>query len=273
MDFDGTLKPLDQPVHPLDLQVLKFLGDQGIYRVIATGRSINTFLKEWNPLISIDYLISSSGIATSKFSLEGHLEILQKSTFTASDADNALQIARELELSFCVSPPPPEAHLFYYLGPPHGELPFSFRARVRQYQGWAFPFSGDLHFPLGQILIIGSQENIQKAADLIRAKAPTLSFVTTFSPYGDPDFWLEIFPPGISKGNAAATLAQSLNLEPHDALALGNDFNDQALLEWAGLAFICPGAPNLLLEKFKNIPLGEPPLHYILHNYFKISLS
>lgn len=88
--------------------------------------------------------------------------------------------------------------------------------------------------------------------------APGLSVIRSSSPFGDGHIWLEIFPPGISKGRAAAALAEQLGLGPDQAVAFGNDFNDRDLLKWAGKAFVTEDAPSEMTNLYPTIaPAGQ----------------
>jgi hydroxymethylpyrimidine pyrophosphatase-like HAD family hydrolase len=264
MDFDGTLKPLDKPVAGEDLLALKALGASGCVRAIATGRSIRTFERDWDPSIEIDYLISSSGLALSSFGPDGHRSILKNHAFSPEDAKKAIDAAEELGLGFFLSFPPPLAHDFYYRLPPKNP-PSSFMARLGQYHRNARPFEGERGFPMAQVLLMGEPEVMKMAKKRFQEMAPGLSYVSCSSPYGDGSRWLEIYPEGVSKAHAAQALASLLGLSRNDAVALGNDYNDEDLLAWAGLSFVSEESPFELKKLYRNMPpAGKGPLDYAL---------
>jgi hydroxymethylpyrimidine pyrophosphatase-like HAD family hydrolase len=84
--------------------------------------------------------------------------------------------------------------------------------------------------------------------------SPGLSLIYSTSPMGDAALWLEIFPPGVSKGAAASRLAGSLGLSASDCLAIGNDYNDIDLLAWAGSAFLTADAAEALRPLYRPAP-------------------
>jgi hydroxymethylpyrimidine pyrophosphatase-like HAD family hydrolase len=263
-DFDGTLKPTDKPVSEKDLQALDTLGSLGVTRVVATGRTIETFLEDWNPDIRIDYLISSTGLGTSVFGPEGPRELLVSHTFTEEDANKAIEAAESIGLGFFLSFPPPEAHRFYIKHPEKDTLS-CFSLRADKYDSSSSPYRGERGFPMSQVLIMGSPELMARTRSIFKEQMPHLSFVISTSPYGDGAHWLEVYPPGVSKGKAAENLAGTLGFSSKDVVALGNDYNDIDLLSFAGEAFISSEAPPDLRKLYRNIPpAGTGPLAYVL---------
>lgn len=58
---------------------------------------------------------------------------------------------------------------------------------------------------------------------------------------------LDLLPPGCSKGQALARLAMQRGLAPEEVMAIGDNWNDQQMLEWAGHAVVMgSGAPALV---------------------------
>jgi hydroxymethylpyrimidine pyrophosphatase-like HAD family hydrolase len=264
MDFDGTLKPLRGEVSREDLTALRAIGEGGGIRVVATGRSIRTFERDWEPGLEIDYLISSAGLAVSSFSREGHGEILERRSFSKEDAALAVGAAEALGIGLVFCFPPPRTHAFYYRLP-KGEAPPSFSLMIAQSDREPIPWRGETDFPLGQVLLIAEPSLMRQKAAEFREAVPWLSYVFTTSPYDDGTLWLEVYPPGVSKGLAAARLAGRLGLGPADSVALGNDYNDRDLLEWAGAPFLSRTGPVDMLPLFRTMPAaGEAPLRHVL---------
>ncbi len=69
--------------------------------------------------------------------------------------------------------------------------------------------------------------------------------------------WIEIFPENVSKGQTTAWLAEMYGLGPDNSLAVGNDFNDEDLLEWTRNAFVVANAPQELRQKFREVPSND----------------
>ena len=61
MDFDGTLLRSDRTFSSIDLDALEQLGELGIIRTIATGRSLYSFNTAAARDLPVDYVIFSMG--------------------------------------------------------------------------------------------------------------------------------------------------------------------------------------------------------------------
>jgi hydroxymethylpyrimidine pyrophosphatase-like HAD family hydrolase len=60
-DLDGTLLRSDRTFAPSDVAALRRLGERGVVRVLATGRSLYSFAKVGAAAAPIDYLVFSTG--------------------------------------------------------------------------------------------------------------------------------------------------------------------------------------------------------------------
>jgi hydroxymethylpyrimidine pyrophosphatase-like HAD family hydrolase len=265
-DFDGTIKPHDPkaPVNPADLAALKRLGAEGWVRAVVTGRSLFSFATAWEPGLELDWLIFSSGSGFCPWGFSGPGAVLEARSLSPPEAESALRIALGLDFGFFAYLPPPDGHHFYYLKPP-ARVPSGFNTRLKTFAVQSRPFPAD-YFDrapadrpaLGQILLmIPSAEAARGEAELA-GRLPDLSLVCSASPFGDGCRWLEVLPPGVSKGRAAAALAERLDLDRGRTVALGNDHNDRDLLDWAGRAFVTRDAPPDLLARHQSIaPAGR----------------
>ncbi|MBN1837046.1 MAG: HAD hydrolase family protein [Spirochaetales bacterium] len=92
--------------------------------------------------------------------------------------------------------------------------------------------------------------------ELLRRNLRGLNVVRTTSPLDGRSRWIEVFPPQVLKSLAAAWLAERLRIDRGAVLALGNDFNDLDLLEWAPHGYLVGGAAPELLERFPQVCTG-----------------
>jgi hydroxymethylpyrimidine pyrophosphatase-like HAD family hydrolase len=264
MDYDGTLLPFQGKIADADIEASRALGRLGAVRAVATGRSVETFRKDWDPSFEVDYLISSSGLGLSKWGPEGHVELLESKEFAPVQARLAVELAREADLGFFLALPPPDTHRSFFQPPEGRPAAASFLARVKHSGDFVSPWDGSLERPLGQALVMGEAEIVRELEKRFHAEAPGLSTVICSSPYGDGTLWLEIYPGGVSKGQTAARLAARLGLAASDAVAMGNDFNDEDLLRWAGRAYVSEDSPEPLRTLYRRMPpAGRGPLAYV----------
>ena len=62
---------------------------------------------------------------------------------------------------------------------------------------------------------------------------------------------LDLLPPGVSKGSALQRLAASLGIDRKEVMAIGDNWNDVEMLEWAGQAVLMGNAAQELKTKAK----------------------
>ncbi|MEE8431526.1 MAG: HAD hydrolase family protein [Candidatus Desulfatibia sp.] len=67
MDLDGTLLCSDRTFDAVDLHALKQLGDQGVVRAIATGRSMYSFNTVADSNLPVDFVIFSTGAGVAQY--------------------------------------------------------------------------------------------------------------------------------------------------------------------------------------------------------------
>ena len=68
---------------------------------------------------------------------------------------------------------------------------------------------------------------------VIRGELDCLAVVRTTSPLDGRSRWIEIFSKGVSKALASSRIARDLGIREKTATAMGNDYNDLDLLQWA----------------------------------------
>jgi hydroxymethylpyrimidine pyrophosphatase-like HAD family hydrolase len=79
------------------------------------------------------------------------------------------------------------------------------------------------------------------------------SVLRTTSPLDGESLWIEIFPPEISKSSGVRWIAERHGLTGAESAAVGNDYNDHDLLEWAGCAYVVRDSPEHLRTAFTEV--------------------
>jgi len=265
-DFDGTIKPHDPkaPLAQADLTALKRLGAEGWVRAVVTGRSLYSFATAWEPGLELDWLIFSSGLGLCPWGALGPGAVMETRALEPPEAESALRAALALDFGFFAYLPPPDGHHFYYRKPP-SRIPAGFEKRLKIFaaQGRPFPLDFFDQVPavrpvLSQILLMVPEAEAARAEAELARQLPRLSLLASASPFNDGCRWVEVLPPGVSKGRASAALAERLGLGRERTVALGNDHNDRDLLDWAGRSFVVRDAPPDLLARHQSIaPAGQ----------------
>jgi hydroxymethylpyrimidine pyrophosphatase-like HAD family hydrolase len=245
-DLDGTLFQRDHKLSPRNLRTLVELGRRGKLRVIATGRNLFSARKVLPPDFPVDYVLFSSGAGIMDWPAQ---RLIRSVAMAAEEVGRAFRALAKRRLDFMLHRPIPENHHFLYY-PAGGGNP-DFEARKAVYA--PFASAGDLANPPSeacQLLAVEPPGRRPSAYEPVRAELSGLTVLRSTSPLDHRSCWIEVFPAEASKSKAAAWLAQERGVDPQGVLAVGNDWNDLDLLEWAGTPRLVAGAPPELAARF-----------------------
>jgi hydroxymethylpyrimidine pyrophosphatase-like HAD family hydrolase len=250
-DLDGTLFQRDRRVSPRNLQVLEELGRDGVLRVIATGRNLYSARKVLADSFPVDYLLFSSGAGIMEWPIQ---RLLRAVSMSREQVERALELLAGRELDFMLHQPIPENHRFSYFRHSGRENP-DFEARLAVYAEFAVPadMARPPEGPACQFVVVEPPDAEPSAYYDLRARLPGHTVIRSTSPLDGRSRWIEIFSPQVSKSQAAAWLAGERKIVRDRVLAVGNDYNDLDLLEWAPKACLVDGSPPELGEHFAVI--------------------
>lgn len=241
-DLDGTLFRSDHTVSKNDLKTLETLGEMGVVRVLATGRSIFSLQRSLSSRLPIDYLIFSTGLGVAHYPSPFE-NIILKNTLTAEEARSAALVLDDLNLDYMIQRPVPDNHVFEYRY--HGNGNKDFLTRIAYYKKYCAPLNNDtINFgSASQLLAIVPDKKGLIMLEAIKKRLPDHNIIKTTSPFDGKTLWIEIFPTSVSKSNAASWLSEKLQINREHVVAIGNDYNDEDLLEWAGTGYIVENGP------------------------------
>jgi HAD superfamily hydrolase (TIGR01484 family) len=249
-DLDGTFLHTGGAISAANLETLEDLGRRRILRVIATGRSLYSVYHVLPPTFPIDYLIFSSGAGILDWSTQN---LLVAHHLSGAEIAVALDLLFHEEIDFMMHQPIPDNHYFWYYAT--GRENPDFARRCQHYQLFATPFDpGSANVQQAcQFVAIDPNPGAQSKYDLLRQRLNTLKVIRSTSPLDGVSTWIEIFPTAVSKALASAWLAQQHHVQRARVLALGNDYNDLDLLQWAGSSFVVANAPADLQQQYRSV--------------------
>ncbi|MBN2415960.1 HAD family phosphatase [bacterium] len=262
-DLDGTLLNSEAAVSDRDRRTLELLGERGIVRVIATGRSYFSLQRVVPADFPVDYVICSSGA--------GILDWRDKTLLHSARLDGKAAASlsgrfRELDLDFMIQAPLPDNHHFRYHRTERANS--DFLSRIDLYREFAAPLDGNGSGPgpASQFIIITGPDPgvyVRLAAEL-----DGYEVVRTTSPLDHRSIWIEVFPAGVSKAHASQYLCDMIACSRERVLALGNDFNDLGLLRWAARSVVTANAPGELRDIFDvTSSHDDHGLSTVVHRY------
>jgi Cof subfamily protein (haloacid dehalogenase superfamily) len=250
-DFDGTLLRSDGTFSQRDIDALELLKQRGVKTAIATGRSLYSFNDSPGRDLSVDYIIFSSGAGVID-QAEGCL--LYQKNLSADMVSQALGFMQDSTFDFMLHHPVPDNHRFVFRRA-NGSNP-DFETRIGRYRKFAseinsMPVNG--FGEAAQFLAVVPPHETETGLELAQNGLPGLSVIRSTSPLDHKSTWIELFHPEVSKSRTAAWLVSELELNPASVMAVGNDYNDHDLLEWAAFSYVVENAPKALKSRFPQV--------------------
>lgn len=250
-DLDGTLLGPEGTFAQADLDALARLRGIGIRTAVATGRSLYSLMHSPAAGLPVDYVIFSTGAGV--IALPGR-NLLYRVNLSPQLVSRALDFLHGTSLDFMLHHPVPDNHHFVYRR--FNADNTDFETRIGRYREFGQPLdsiNGSGFGEAAQFLAVVPPGGAEQALIRIRRGLPELSVVHSTSPLDHASTWIECFHPAVSKGKTAAWLAAEIGVEATDTVAVGNDFNDVDLLEWAAHAFVVENAPDALRQRFRQV--------------------
>ncbi len=256
LDLDGTsLTPAHTFSEPL-MKTLKILQNEGIEIIFSTGRSYASSHRFALELGDCRYIINYNGARVFDF-LENR--VISQHTLPAKTVFDVLDFERAHALDT----------VFY-----HDDIIYN-----RGGQQHASFYENETYIDTDSIanwdtmtftkaLFIVPPEKSILYQDKAHAHFERVNIMTSASNY------LEIMPEGVSKATGVEAVLERINVSPDEAMAVGDQLNDLAMLNLVGTSFIMENATPQLKEQFDSsriIPSNaEDGVHQMLTRYFDL---
>jgi Cof subfamily protein (haloacid dehalogenase superfamily) len=261
IDMDGTLLPtFSQAISKRNAEALRSAQRAGIIVVIATGRrtAYTAPLLEGLGLRADTPLITSNGAVTR--TLGG--DPLDRSHLEA-------RVARGL----CGLLRPFGTLVFTFDMTGRGELVLEdFEQAHQRIALWVEANRNAIEIvqPLEKALedgndpiqgmVTGGVEKMREAEKVLKASEWSKSCEAVRTEYPARDLSIvDLLPPGVSKGWALERLARSLGIDRKETMAIGDNWNDVNMLEWAGQAVLMGNAAQDLRTLAKTSGWKQAP--------------
>ena len=249
-DLDGTLLGSDQQLSPANHDVLEVLGQQGILRVVVTGRSLFSCRRVLDRSFPIDLLVTSSGAGIFSFP---NFKLLFDQALTETEVSKSIEVLNALKLDFMVHDPVPDNHRFRWHQ--HTAHNPDFAHRLTVYEGHHRPIEEptEFHIASTQLVAVSLPGDNGSALPYLKQKLSELTVIRTTSPLDHQSTWYEIFPNNVSKSSAAVWVCSAFNVDSNEVFAIGNDYNDLDLLRWCSRSRVVANAPAELTSEFEIV--------------------
>lgn len=263
-DLDGTLLKNDKSISEADVAMLKHLGEQQIFRVVATGRNLKKVKEVIPDHVPFDYVAFSSGAGIYD---NRHHQLLYSRNIPSETVNLLSTHLVEKGISFFLFREVPlNAYCWYYKGKNECE---EFNRYFDSHNGLTeeLPASGKVFTGASQFLVIFRfPEQFLELRDELERHFPDLKILRASSPFETGYTWMEIFHQDVSKGNAIRFLCDHLNIKREATLGIGNDYNDLDLLDFTTFSYLVKNGPEELKQRYRPAPSNEDsPFSYCLN--------
>lgn len=245
-DLDGTITTLNGIVGKRNISTLHKLGELGIIRIIATGRSLHSAKMILPKNFPIDYLIFSTGCGIIDWK---NGQLIYSDSISEERIPDIYNYLINNNYDFMIHSIPPDTHKFTYQK--SEEFNADFERRFEKNKHHIIPDNKIMDQGAGQFLVILGSENFDEYFKIKNA-LPDFNVIRTTSPLDNKSIWVEIFAQTVSKGHATQWLSDYLGIEKKNCLIVGNDYNDLDMLNWGIHSFIVGDAPEDLLKVYKS---------------------
>lgn len=254
LDLDGTLLNSRGEIPEANRSAIREAEQSGVLVTIATGRRFGDARPIGQQLELNSPLITHNG-ALLKFA--SSMETVSFSLLQSEVSAEIIRVGRELGGDALVSADPEGIGVMYYDRVSEDNLP------LRKYVHWAGSLHGDAIgsavrrvsslieiLPENDVIHIAFSGGCDQMAELSSVLNDNLGDAVTIlsTVYPKLDFTLlDILPRGTTKASGLEKLAAISGLERDEIMAIGDNFNDMDMLEFAGTPVIMGNADPLLL--------------------------
>lgn len=248
-DLDGTLLDTQARISTKNQQAFDKLGQHGILRIIATGRSLHSVNQCLPDNFPVDYVILSTGSHLMDWTSKKNL---LATSFTSASTSAIWTELYRMRTNFMAHGPIPENHRFYFWQTADDVPDFS--RRLQLYAPWAKAAANcPSDFAASQFLVIAPREKY-RIIEHIRAVLSHCSIITATSPLDHESWWIEIFPSQVSKATGVFRIQDCTKTTDLPVGAVGNDFNDQDMLEYAHFSYRVENATFGPDDRYISVP-------------------
>ncbi|AUG98869.1 sugar-phosphatase [Pectobacteriaceae bacterium C52] len=226
IDMDGTLLTPQNLISPVVKDAITAARNKGVYVVLATGRpfiGVKRYLMELDLQQEDHYCVTNNGALVQR-TLNG--DCIAQTTLSFADYLYFESMSRELKVHF-------HALDFNYVYTTNKDIsaytvyeshltgmPLKYRALEEMDRSLRFP----------KVMMIDEPTLLDRAIKQIPPQA-----LERYTIMKSAEYYLEILDKRVNKGEGVKMLAEHLNLDRAEVMALGDQENDLAMIEYAGL--------------------------------------
>lgn len=223
LDMDDTLLTDDHKISPKNKEMLFKAQDLGVYVVLASGRptsAMTSFAKELKLAENNSYMLSFNGAVITDLKAD---EVIFEQSLTPKQIHDLHDYSLKSN-----------THIITYIdnqivSETHSEFIEIEKSITGMKHNKVANFKEAITKNAVKCILLEEPSYLKEVEIDLKAAMPDLS-VSMSKP-----FFLEVAPNGIDKASSLKILAQKLNIQASEIIAVGNAGNDLSMIEYAGL--------------------------------------
>lgn len=260
VDLDGTFLSDDKSLAGADRDALVRLRGMGIVTAIATGRSNYSFQKITDDLgwqepgneLPVDYVIFSTGAGIMDFPA---CTVLNKYSLSENDVIAISDVVSSYKLDYMIHRSIPDTKHFLYSYCTGANSDFETRLNIYKEHGAVLTADNLTGFgEATEVLCIVEESAGDQVAVELSAVLSQYSVIKATSPLDKSSLWIEVFAKEVSKSKAVSWLSEKIGVAKNNVCAVGNDYNDVDMLDWAGQGYLVSNGPESLQSDYPVVP-------------------
>ena len=244
LDIDGTLLDSSFSIPKANLEAIASAVEQGIEVVLVTGRRFDFALPiAWELPSPLTMIVNNGALVKSKDGATHLRHLLPVDT-----ARKILELMDEYRKDAAVVFDRPRARqIIYEMIDWEDPRRRPYLLRNVDYIAEVCPIEDCLTEDPIQVMYAGSVDAMRQAESRLRAAANREAYALAVTYYESRDFGMvDIIHPRCSKGATLAEWAERRSIGRGEIMAIGDNFNDREMLEYAGLPIVMGnGIPEL----------------------------
>ena len=251
LDIDGTLLDSASEMPAANLQAVEAAVRQGIEVALVTGRRFDFALPIAMQIgCPLTMIVNNGALVKSKDGQTHMRHLLDQET-----ARDVLRLMPDFRRGAAVVfDRPRENQVVYEQIDWHDPRREAYYNRNRAFISQVSPLEKCLTEDPIQVMYSGSVEPMQRAEVALRAASVGMTFSLAVTYYPERDFGMvDVIRPNCSKGTTLAEWTAMRGLKREEVMAIGDNFNDREMLEFAGLPIVMANSvPELKTQGWRE---------------------
>jgi len=255
IDIDGTLLNSNSEISPATSQAIRRAHEAGITVVVSTGRRFCS-AKPIVEMLSLDVFLSChNGVILKR--LDG--EVLYYQPLECKTARTAVKHIKETgEFPIIYHGQQDAADIFVErLHENVSERISKYIQSNKQFVKIYDKLEEQLENDIIEIVLIVEKERVNIVYDYLKGKLNSSAEIIKWMPFFSSVGFLEIAHPRTSKAEPLKHLALQLDIKPEEIVAIGDNFNDLGMLQYAGMPIVMDNAPDELKDMGFHVTLSN----------------